>query len=64
MTQFLPDHPDKQPSQGGVGGTTIKPILHCDAKLLALGTFASPNAKDSTFGSPDARIPTCWYLLR
>ena len=31
----------------------IKPIFHCDAKLLALGTFASPNAK----------IPTCWYLL-
>ena len=43
---------------------TIWPIFHCDAKLLALGTFASPNAKDSTFASPDARIPTCWYLLR
>ena len=42
----------------------IKPIFHCDAKLLALGTFASPNAKDCTFASPDARIPTCWYLLR
>ena len=24
----------------------LKPIYHCDAKLLALGTFASPNAKD------------------
>ena len=42
---------------------TVKPIFHCDAKLLALGTFASPNAKDSTFASPDARIPTCWYLF-
>ena len=42
----------------------LKPIFHCDAKLLALGTFAPPNAKDSTFASPDAKIPTCWYLLR
>ena len=42
----------------------LKPIFHCDPKLLALGTFASPNAKDSTFASPDAKIPTCWYLLR
>ena len=41
----------------------LKPIFHCDAKLLALGTFASPNAKDSTFALPDARIPTYWYLL-
>ena len=45
-------------------GHEIKPIFHCDAKLLALGTFASPNAKDSIFASPDAKIPTCWYLLR
>ena len=42
---------------------TLKPIFHCDAKLLALGTFALPDAKDDTFASPDARIPTCWYLL-
>ena len=32
----------------------VKPIFHCDAKPFALGTFASP----------DANIPTCWYLLR
>ena len=32
----------------------LKPIFHCDAKPFALGTFASPNAN----------IPTCWYLLR
>ena len=29
---------------------SLKPIFHCDAKPFALGTFASPNAKD-----------TCWY---
>ena len=40
----------------------IKPIFHCDAKLL--GTFASGNAKNSTFALADAKIPTCWYLLR
>ena len=34
---------------------TFKPIFHCDAKLLALGTFASPNAKDSTFALANAR---------
>ena len=34
---------------------TVKPIFHCDAKSFALGTFASPNAKDSTFGLPNAR---------
>ena len=33
----------------------IKPIFHCDAKPFALGTFASPNAKDSTFALPDAK---------
>ena len=44
--------------------TRVKLIFHCDPKLLALGTFASLNAKDSTFASPDARIPTCRYLLR
>ena len=34
---------------------TLKRIFHCNAKLLALGTFASPNAKDSTFASRDAK---------
>ena len=33
----------------------VKPIFHCDAKLLALGTFASANAKDSTFALPNAK---------
>ena len=33
----------------------IKPIFHQNAKYLALGTFASPNAKDSTSASPNAR---------
>ena len=32
-----------------------KPIFHQNAKLLALGTFASPNAKDSTFALPNAK---------
>ena len=31
----------------------LKPIFHQNAKYL--GTFASPNAKDSTFASPNAR---------
>ena len=26
---------------------SLKPIFHCDAKPFALGTFASPNAKDT-----------------
>ena len=26
---------------------TFKPIFHCDAKPFGLGTFASPNAKDT-----------------
>ena len=34
---------------------TLKPIFHQNAKLLALGTFASPNAKDKTFALPNAR---------
>ena len=34
------------------------PIFHCDAKSLALGTFASPNANDSTFASPNAKDST------
>ena len=42
----------------------LKPIFHCSAKLLALGTFASGNAKNITFALADAKIPTCWYLLR
>ena len=33
----------------------LKPIFHQNAKLLALGTFASPNAKDRTFALPNAR---------
>ena len=33
----------------------FKPIFHQNAKYLALGTFASPNAKDSTSASPNAR---------
>ena len=33
----------------------LKPIFHCDAKTFALGTFASPNAKDSTFALPNAK---------
>ena len=33
----------------------IKPIFHCDAKPFALGSFASPNAKDSTFALPNAK---------
>ena len=42
----------------------IKPIFHQNAKYLASGTFASPNAKNSTSASPNTRIPTCWYILR
>ena len=34
---------------------SVKPIFHCDAKSFTLGTFASPNAKDSTFALPNAR---------
>ena len=33
----------------------LKPIFHCNAKSFASGTFASPNAKDSTFALPNAR---------
>ena len=33
----------------------LKPIFHQNAKYLALGTFGSPNAKDSTSASPNAR---------
>ena len=34
----------------------LKPIFHCDAKLLALGTFASANEKKySTFALPNAK---------
>ena len=33
----------------------LKPIFHCNAKKIALGTFASPNAKDSTFALPNAK---------
>ena len=33
----------------------FKSIFHCDAKLLALNTSASPNTKESTFALPIAR---------
>ena len=33
----------------------LKPVIHCYAKPFALGTFASPNAKDGTFALPNAR---------
>ena len=33
----------------------LKPIFHQNAKLLALGTFASANAKDSTSALPNAK---------
>ena len=33
----------------------VKPIFHCNAKTFALGTFVSPNAKDSTFALPNAK---------
>ena len=34
---------------------SLKPIFHCDAKLLAPANFALPNAKDSTFALPNAK---------
>ena len=34
---------------------TVKPIFHQNAKSFALGTFASPNAKHSTFALPNGR---------
>ena len=34
---------------------TLKPIFHCDAKLLASANVALPNAKDSTFVVPNAK---------
>ena len=40
---------------------TLKPIFHQNAKYLASGTFASPNAKDSTSASPNARIHSHFY---
>ena len=33
----------------------LKPIFHQNAQLLALGIFASANAKDSTFALPNAK---------
>ena len=35
--------------------TGFKPIFYQNAKLLALGTFASANAKDSIFALPNAK---------
>ena len=43
---------------------SFKPIFQQNTKYLASGTFASPDAKNSTSASPNARIPTCWYILR
>ena len=37
----------------------VKPILHCDAKLFALGTGVGLDPKRHIFVLP---IPTCWYL--
>ena len=34
---------------------SLKPIFHQNAKSFTLGTFASPNAKDSSFALPKAR---------
>ena len=34
---------------------TLKPIFHQNAKSFALGIFASPNAKHSSFALPNAR---------
>ena len=39
----------------GLISCTVKPIFHQKAKYLAPGTFASPNAKDSIFSSPNAK---------
>ena len=47
-------HPAEELCTQGVG-CTLKPIFHQNAKSFALGTFASPNAKDSTFALPNAR---------
>ena len=33
----------------------VKSIFHCDAKFLASGNFALPNAKDSTFALPNTK---------
>ena len=38
-----------------IGGAKVKPIFHQNAKYLASGTFASGNAKSSTFALADAR---------
>ena len=39
----------------GTQSKAIKPTFHQNAKYLASGTFASPDAKDSSFASPNAR---------
>ena len=41
--------------EGLFASISLKPLFHQNAKYLALGTFASPNAKDSTSASPNAR---------
>ena len=40
---------------GLLRATHLKPICYCDAKPFALGTFASPDAKGSTFVLPNAQ---------
>ena len=42
-------------SRQGKEGLRLKPIFHQNAKLLALGTFASAYTKDSTFALPNAK---------
>ena len=44
--------------------TSLKPIFHCDAKLLALGTSASPNAKDSTYALESVALGEANFLCR
>ena len=42
-----------------ISGYTLKPIFHCDAKLLMLGVHVGHYPQDDNFA---LRIPTCWYL--
>ena len=45
---------NKQPGDS-TSPAIVKPIFHCHAKSFALGNFASPNIKDSTFALPNAK---------
>ena len=41
----------------------LKLIFHCNAKPFVLGSFGSPNAKDSTFALPNADVGiSCTFL--